>query len=62
MEHGGKSLQEAAEFVVHRRLEVGDGGIIAVSKGGEIAMVFNTPGMFRGAADANGRFEIKIWE
>jgi beta-aspartyl-peptidase (threonine type) len=62
MEHGGKSLHEAAELVVHRRLKTGDGGIIAVSRDGEIAMVFNTPGMFRGAADATGHSEIKIWE
>ena len=24
----------------------------------QIAMDFNTPGMFRGAADSNGRFEV----
>jgi beta-aspartyl-peptidase (threonine type) len=62
MEHGGKSLQEAAEFVVQRRLKVGDGGVIALSNRGAIAMVFNTPGMFRGAADSTGRFEVAIWE
>jgi len=32
----------------------GDGGIIAVSKDGEIAMPYNTTGMFRAAADNKG--------
>jgi beta-aspartyl-peptidase (threonine type) len=62
MEFGGKTLTQAAEFVVFQKLKPGDGGIISVSKTGEIAMIFNSEGMFRGAADANGRFEIAIWE
>jgi beta-aspartyl-peptidase (threonine type) len=62
MEYTGASLQDAAEQVIHGKLQVGDGGIIGVSKTGEIAMVFNSPGMFRGAANANGLFEVKIWE
>lgn len=62
MEHGGMSLQEAAELVIHQRLEPGDGGVIAVGADGSIALVFNSPGMFRGAADAEGRFEVKIWQ
>jgi beta-aspartyl-peptidase (threonine type) len=56
------SLQEAAEEVVLRTLVEGDGGIVGVDRNGEIAMVFNTEGMFRGAADATGRFEVAIWE
>lgn len=62
MEYTGASLQDAAEQVIHGKLKVGDGGIIGVSRTGEIAMVFNSPGMFRGAADATGLFEVKIWE
>ena len=62
MEYKGLSVVEAAEEVVHRKLKKGDGGVIAVSKSGEIAMVFNSEGMFRGAADSNGRFEVKIWD
>lgn len=58
----GASLQEAAEKVIHGILKPGDGGIVAVSHTGEIAMVFNSPGMFRGAADSRGLFEVKIWE
>jgi len=62
MEHGGQSLAEAAHAVVHETLAPDDGGIIAVSHTGEIAMVFNSKGMFRAAADGNGRRELAIWE
>jgi isoaspartyl peptidase/L-asparaginase-like protein (Ntn-hydrolase superfamily) len=33
-----------------------------VDKDGSIVMLFNTSGMFRGAANASGRFDIAIWE
>lgn len=62
MAFAGKSLEEAARFVIGTKLDPGDGGLIAVSRTGEIAMVFNSPGMFRGAADSEGRFEVAIWE
>jgi beta-aspartyl-peptidase (threonine type) len=61
MKHAGLSLQEASEQVIHQQLKEGDGGLIGVAANGEIAMVFNTRGMFRGAADSNGRFEVRIW-
>ena len=44
------------------KLDEGDGGLIAVSATGEIALVFNSAGMFRGAADSAGRFDVAIWE
>lgn len=62
MAYAGLSLQEAAEEVILRTLRKGDGGIVGVDRHGDIAMVFNTEGMFRGAADARGRFEVAIWE
>jgi beta-aspartyl-peptidase (threonine type) len=61
MRHGGLSLQEAANEVV-RQLAPGDGGLIAVGAGGELAVAFNTEGMLRGLADATGRFEVRIWD
>ena len=60
MEYGGKSLGEAADHVIHSVLDAGDGGVVAVSRDGDIAMVFNSVGMFRACADANGRSEISI--
>lgn len=62
MEYRGLSLQEAAEEVVHRVLKPDDGGIIAADRRGNLALVFNSNGMYRGAADSSGRFEVAIWE
>lgn len=61
MDPGGMPLEEAARSVIDG-LEPGDGGVIAVGHDGSIALVFNSPGMFRGTADSRGRFEIGIWE
>lgn len=49
VEHTGKTLQVAADEVIHQRLLKlkGDGGLIAVDAQGNIAMPFNTKRMFR---------------
>jgi beta-aspartyl-peptidase (threonine type) len=62
MEYKGLGVEAAAREVVEGKLDPGDGGLIAVSHSGEIALVFNSDGMFRGAADSAGRFEVAIWE
>ena len=62
MQLAGQTLEEATSAVVNDVLRPEDGGVIAVSSRGEIAMPFNTDGMFRGACDAGGRFEVRIWE
>lgn len=61
MAFGGETLKSAADHVVHDVLKPGMGGVIGVNKTGDMVMSFNTQGMFRGAADANGLFEVKIW-
>jgi len=50
MEYQNKTLKEAADEVIYKKLEKmgADGGVIAIDKDGNIAMPFNTPGMFRG--------------
>ena len=48
--------------MIHKRLNPGDGGLIAVDKDGNYIMSFNTEGMFRGVANSDGTFEVKIWE
>ncbi|MBS0461722.1 MAG: isoaspartyl peptidase/L-asparaginase [Proteobacteria bacterium] len=52
----GDGLQAAADEVVLRRLPAlgGDGGAIAVDADGNIAMPFNTEGMYRGWVAADG--------
>jgi beta-aspartyl-peptidase (threonine type) len=62
MEYKEISLNEAAELVIHKKLKKGDGGLIGVDHKGNIALVFNSHGMFRGAAKSDGLFEVKIWE
>lgn len=61
MEYKGLTLQQAADEVIHRKLQKDDGGVIGVARDGSIAMVFNSEGMYRGAADSKGRFEVAIW-
>ncbi|MEM8961655.1 MAG: isoaspartyl peptidase/L-asparaginase [Acidobacteriota bacterium] len=60
MSYQGLDLEAAAQAAIDQ-LEPGDGGLIAVGSDGSIALVFNSEGMFRGAADADGRFEVAIW-
>ncbi|MFN0060797.1 MAG: isoaspartyl peptidase/L-asparaginase family protein [Planctomycetota bacterium] len=62
MEYGGLSLGRAVHQVIHERLSPQDGGLIAVDRAGRIVLDYNTDGMYRGAADSAGRFEVKIWE
>ncbi|MFN8258349.1 MAG: isoaspartyl peptidase/L-asparaginase [Bacteroidales bacterium] len=64
MEFKGLSLVEAADFIINKKLvEAGGvGGLIAVDKNGNIAMPFNTAGMFRGYLKAGGEKEIKIYK
>ncbi|MFO0831777.1 MAG: isoaspartyl peptidase/L-asparaginase [Phycisphaerales bacterium] len=62
MEFKGWPVARAADEVIHKRMTRDDGGLIAVSHSGEIAFPFSTDGMFRGAADSTGRFEVGIWE
>ena len=64
MEHKGLSLEEASQEVVHKRLlEIkGDGGLIAVDANGNIAMPFNTEGMYRASKSSNGKEEISIYK
>lgn len=63
IEHKGYSLQKAAEEVINERiLKIGgDGGLIAVNSKGEIAMPFNTEGMYRGCRNSDGMKEISIY-
>ncbi len=62
VEYRGMSVGEAAKTVIQGKLKKGDGGLIAVGANGEIALEFNSEGMFRGAADSGGRFDVAIWE
>ncbi len=58
----GANVQDAAREIIHQRLNPDDGGLIAVGADGSLAMEFNSAGMYRGAANSTGRFEVAIWE
>ncbi|MBX2844899.1 MAG: isoaspartyl peptidase/L-asparaginase [Saprospiraceae bacterium] len=63
MEHTGMSLEKAAEKVIHQRmLQEGDGGVIAVDRFGNIAMPFNSAGMYRAAKKNNEPTFVAIYK
>jgi beta-aspartyl-peptidase (threonine type) len=63
MKYKGMSLAEAADLVVMYKLKKlgGTGGIIAVDKQGNIAMPFNTAGMFRGYVKSGGQIKVAMF-
>lgn len=57
-----ESVEKAADYIIHTELNTnaGNGGLIAVDKLGNIAMPYNSGGMFRGFLyKEKGRPEIK---
>ena len=63
IEHKNYTLEKAADEVINKRiLKIkGDGGLIAVDAKGNIAMPFNTEGMYRACKSSNGREEVLIY-
>lgn len=63
MKYKNLPLAEAADQVIMIKLKNigGTGGIIAVDKKGNIAMPFNTTGMFRGYVKADGEMKVAIF-
>ncbi len=57
MAYGREPLETAADKVIQQELKAvgGEGGIIAVDHFGNVAMPFNSEGMYRGYATPNGR-------
>lgn len=64
MEHKGMTLAQATDEVINKRiLEInGDGGLIAIDAKGNIAMPFNTEGMYRACKSSSGYEEIAIYK
>jgi beta-aspartyl-peptidase (threonine type) len=64
MELAHQSLKDASNEMIMKQLGElgGDGGMIAVDKNGNIAMPFNTEGMYRAYITSNGKKEIKIYK
>lgn len=64
MEYSGISLKEAADKIVMEQLVDmgGGGGIISVDKDANVALTFNTKGMYRGSWVAGGEPYIGIYQ
>jgi isoaspartyl peptidase/L-asparaginase-like protein (Ntn-hydrolase superfamily) len=62
MKYKNYSLEKALEYFTSGVLKPDTGGLIAVDSKGNFAYSFNSKGMYRGAADSEGFFEVKIWK
>ena len=63
LRHGGQSLQLAARAVVEGLGRVGGrGGVVAVDRGGRLALPFNADGMYPGYVRADGAVRTAIWD
>ena len=64
MEYAGLTVAEAAQAAIDKVAEIGgpdSGGLIALDKNGSLAMPFNTSGMYRGYATADGQIVVAIF-
>ena len=63
IEYEKLSLKDAVSKIIHKKLPAigGDGGLIAIDNKGNIAMDFNTPGMYRASIIKNGEKVIEIY-
>lgn len=63
MMYKNETLENATSTVIHDKLKPvgGEGGLIAVDKDGNIAMPFNSEGMYRASANSQGRHEVLIY-
>ncbi len=63
MEYKGLSLEEACKTVVQNKLRPngGEGGLIAVDPLGNIALEFNSDGMYRGSCSDRSEPSVLIW-
>lgn len=63
MRYGGRSLQQASVNVIHDTISElgGSGGLIAIDRLGNVALPFNTEGMYRGVARVGETVEVGIY-
>ena len=62
MKYRGLKLQEAAQDALDTVKQLGgSGGLIAIDTNAEIALPFNTNGMYHGYVDPNGNFIVQIY-
>ena len=63
MEYRGMKLDEAAQTVLDKVAKLGGtGGLIAIDGKGNMALPFNTSGMYRGHVGFDGKFVVEIYK
>jgi beta-aspartyl-peptidase (threonine type) len=63
MEYRRMSLPDAAQTVLDKVAKLGGtGGLIAIDKNGDMALPFNTSGMYRGYVDSSGKIVVDIYK
>ncbi len=63
IEYKGMNIEDASALALEKMAALGgDGGLIALDRKGNIAMPFNTEGMYRGAITEDGKIEIQIYK
>jgi len=64
MEYQGVTVQTAADRIIHQKLQKlgGDGGVIAMDKFGNMAISFNSDGMYRAYIGADGKPVVQIYK
>jgi beta-aspartyl-peptidase (threonine type) len=60
MEYKKYSLEMAVDEMINKRLHKGDGGLIAIDRGGNFAAGFSTTGMLWGMIDSDGNIKITM--
>lgn len=60
---GKEDIFSASSEVINEIGEMGgDGGMIALDKAGNVAMPFNTEGMYRGTVTSDGKIKVEIYK
>ncbi|WP_028296728.1 isoaspartyl peptidase/L-asparaginase family protein [Olivibacter sitiensis] len=63
MEYKGLGVEEASRLMIEKIGQLGgDGGLVALDRNGQIAMPFNTAGMYRAAITEDGEVEVAIYK
>lgn len=64
MRYNNADIQAAADYVIQNQLQKlgGFGGVIGIDANGNVAVSFNTTGMFRAYFDGNGKQDISVFK
>lgn len=63
VEYKNLSIQDASKIVLQKVKDLGgDGGVVVLDSRGNVAMEFNTPGMYRAHMNASGELNVKIYK